>query len=349
MTAHKKEILSKNKTQVFSRSRLLFYIFTAIIFAAAVYYFSTIKKDVLLLKKVNYFWLAAAVTGQGFTYLASALVYRQLLGSFKNLHLPGILDWMKASIVALFLNQAVPSAGLSGNAFIFNFLGKRNIPANHIISLILVELLSFYVAMELIIILLLLASFIFMKIPAFFPSILFAGILVFLAFFLGIGFIGRKRSLGWLYKKISKISWIRNLMNRADTFSRTQSGEDAPYLLDLVKQRTRSVVIAILFQVFVVLADSFTIFALFTGLGSTISFPFIMLGLVCTKIISILPFLPGALILYESSMTYAFVSLGQPVAVAVIVTILYRVLSFWLPIPVGLFLYGKLTRNKLSN
>src|SRR5436190_4014577 len=65
-----------------------------------------------------------------------------------------------------------------------------------------------------------------------------------------------------------------------------------------------------------------------------------------TKIISILPVSPGALILFEGSMTFFFAGMGIGVSVAVIVTLLYRALSFWSPIFLGLVLYKKLETDK---
>lgn len=345
MPGRKKNNTSKSQKNIFSRSRLIFYILTVILFGATIYYFSTIKKDVLLMEKLNIFWLAAALVAQGMTYVIAALVYMRLLGSFNHRHIPGVCYWIQASIVALFLNQAVPSAGLSGNAFIFSFLSRKKIPAHNIVSLIIIELLSFYLAMELVVLFLLAVSFIMPQVSVFFPSILGAGIIVFLVLFFGMSFLGKKTSLNWLYKKLSKVRWIKKLMESSEAVTGTTAGHRIPNAWTLIGKHKKAMFIAIALQVGVMLADSFTIFSLFEGLGRDINFLYILLGLICAKIISVIPFLPGALILYESSMTYAFVSLGVPLAAAVIVTLAYRILSFWLPIPLGLILYGRLTKE----
>ncbi|HEY6063496.1 MAG TPA: hypothetical protein VIV35_07795, partial [Chitinophagaceae bacterium] len=54
-------------------------------------------------------------------------------------------------------------------------------------------------------------------------------------------------------------------------------------------------------------------------------------------------------ILYEGSMTFFYVHFGVPVAVAAVATLLYRALSFWLPIPVGFFLYRRLQNSSQIN
>jgi len=54
---------------------------------------------------------------------------------------------------------------------------------------------------------------------------------------------------------------------------------------------------------------------------------------------------PGALIFYEGGMTLFYTLLGIPAGGAFVVTMLYRALSFWLPMPVGLLLYRKLSNH----
>src|SRR5205814_2722273 len=111
-------------------------------------------------------------------------------------------------------------------------------------------------------------------------------------------------------------------------------------------QNKTATLIAIILQVCVFLADGFTIFFLFKSLGIAVIIFQVATGLILTKIVSILPFSPGALILYEGSMVFFFSRMGVNLSTAVVVTLLYRALSFWLPIFLGLFLYRKLKSGK---
>src|SRR5436190_20295652 len=186
--------------RAFSKSNIFFFIFAAIIFILVAYYFTEIKKDIKLLGKVNVYWLALAFVAQFFTYLFGALVFYELLGIF-NLKLRlSIWKLIQVSIVTLFFNQTVPSAGISGNTFFFNFLAKRNVSATHIIPLICIELLTFYGAMEIIVISLLILCFFLSHIPLSFFLIFGAGLLVYEAFAVGVGLLGIKKSVNILYK-----------------------------------------------------------------------------------------------------------------------------------------------------
>jgi uncharacterized protein (TIRG00374 family) len=337
---------SDHEEKLIPRSRLLFIIFSALIFIFVVYYFSQIETEVKLLEKVNVYWLAAALIAQFATYFFTALIYRFLLGAHKLQHLPGVWNLLKASVISLFFNQTVPSAGISGNTYFFNFLGKLNIRVSQILSVILAELLIFYAAMEVIIILLLLACLTIYKVPHIFTVTLWAGLAVYLVFGTLISLAGRKRFIDRLYNRIQKVKFIKRIFQKEIQNIRQQGlSKKEVNLLIFLNSDKKAVVKVFLLQLLVVASDGFTLCALFCGLGIPVSPFVVLLSLIGTRIISILPFLPGALILFESSMSFFFVSLGVPLATAVIVTLLFRLLSFWFPIPTGLFLYRRWLHN----
>ncbi|HET9823695.1 MAG TPA: lysylphosphatidylglycerol synthase transmembrane domain-containing protein [Chitinophagaceae bacterium] len=330
------------KKRLFSASRIFFYILSIALFIFVVIYFTEIKKDIKLFTKVNVYWLTLALFSQGCTYFLGAIIYRKLLSLFKIDVKVTIWKLLQASIVTLFFNQTVPSAGVSGNTFFFNFLRKRQVPVDDIIPLICIELLTFYAGMEIIIVALVLFGFLFYKIRALFSVVLGCGFLVYLLFGIGIGFLGRRRTISFLYNKIKSSKLFNKL------FSRLKESFPADISIDEIKspgqfflENKTGTFIATLLQVCIFLADSFTIFALFWGLGIQVSIWQVAMGYVLTKIISLLPFSPGALILYEGGMTLFFSRMGINVGTAVVVTLLYRALSFWLPILLGFFLYRK--------
>jgi len=71
-------------------------------------------------------------------------------------------------------------------------------------------------------------------------------------------------------------------------------------------------------------------------------FAIITLGVLCSLIIGALSISPGSLIVYESAMTYFFTKFGAPIHAALIITLLYRFLTFWLSMPIGLLVYRRL-------
>ena len=53
-----------------------------------------------------------------------------------------------------------------------------------------------------------------------------------------------------------------------------------------------------------------------------------------------MPITPGGLGFVESGLTALLVVIGVPVDVSVIATLLYRLVSFWLPIPIGVLAWA---------
>jgi uncharacterized protein (TIRG00374 family) len=329
------------KGPAFSTTNLFFYIFAILVFIAVIYYFSEIKKDLRLLVRVNPPWLALAFAAQLGTYFFNAIIYRSLLRTFGPKALIPIKELLGVSIVTLFINQTVPSVQLSGNIYFYNFLKKKGVPEQGAYSLILLELLGFYTAVLCIILILLFICLFWNGVPAYFNFIFLGGMAAFVFFALLIGFLGRGKTIIQFLKKLSRIRLLKKSIEkfRRIPFANIRN----PW--HIYSGHPSLVIRTALFHSCIFLLDSLTLFTLFYGLGHPVLFLSASVGIVLAKIISLLPFTPGALILYEGSMTFFLVQLGAPVAVAAMVTLLYRLLSFWLPIPAGLFLYRKLQNS----
>lgn len=332
------EMLTKEKEVSLSRSRLFFYAFAIIIFTLIIYYFAEIKNDINLFTKVHPAWLAVAIAAQLATYFFNSVICRGLLRTFAPKSAVPIKELFQASIVTLFINQTIPSVNLSGNIYFFNFLRKRGVTEHGAFSLLLLELLTFYTAVVCIILVLLSTCIWWKGIPVYFIFIFLGGIVAFVFFALLIGLLGRGKTVALLLRKLSHIRFLRKSISKFKNipFDKIKN----PWLI--YREHTALVVRTILYHSCIFGWDALTLFALFQGLGIELSFPAVFVGYVLTKIISLLPFTPGALILYEGSMTFFYMHLGVPVALAAVVTLLYRALSFWLPIPIGFFLYRKL-------
>jgi uncharacterized protein (TIRG00374 family) len=335
------------KRRLFSPSKIFFYILSIGIFVFVAIYFTEIKKDVKLFEKINPLWLSLALLGQAATYLFGALVYRRLLSIFQIKIKRAIWKLVQVNIVTLFFNQTVPSAGISGNTYFFNFLSKKKVPINQSVSVISTELLTFYAAMEIIIVAILIIVLFFLKAPNLFIIIPGIGFLVYLVFGLAVEFLSRERLINKIYRKLNSLNIFRKLATRIKkSVPGNISFSDVTSPLQFYRQNKMVIVQAVLLQLCIFSADGFTIFCLFKGLGVSDKLLTVPVAFVLTKIISLLPVSPGALILYEGSMVFFFSRLGVNVSAAIVVTLLYRALSFWLPIFIGLFLYRKLKSGK---
>jgi uncharacterized protein (TIRG00374 family) len=145
--------------------------------------------------------------------------------------------------------------------------------------------------------------------------------------------------------KLSKIKLLSKHADKLKKFVSENNSNLRSGLPSIIQYKQQLVPVAVL-EAGTFLADMFTVCALFHGLGVFTTFSTVFVAFILAKIISLLPISPGALIVYESSLTFFLVKLGAPVGTAVIVTLLFRVLSFWLPMPAGFLLSGKLHHGR---
>jgi len=324
-----------------SKLKPVFYIFSFAAFIIVVLYFSAFRTDIKLIGKVNGLWLTSSVIAQLLTYLFSALIYYRLLKIFQpSMHLT-VLQLYQASVIALFVNQVAPLAGISGNIFFYNYLKHKNVAVQNIFTVVIVELITFYLAIEFIIIAVLLLGFFLIKMTSLFAVILIAGFFVYLLFAYWIVLLDKKQTIITLCLKLAKIKWLGKYAEKLKRFV-NENKDNLQNSLPLLIQHKRSVAQLSILQTGTFVCDGYTIYSLFHGLGVSISFATVFTALILTKIISLLPVSPGALILYESSLTFFLTRLGAPLGTSIVVTLLFRLLSFWIPIPIGLLLTGKL-------
>jgi uncharacterized protein (TIRG00374 family) len=332
---------------------VVFYVFSFAAFLSVTFYFSTIRTDIKLIRQVNVFWLTSSVITQLLTYLFSALIYYRLLKIFQSSMQLTVWQLYQASIIALFANQVAPLAGISGNIFFYNYLKHKNIAVQNIFTVVIVELITFYVAIELIIVAVLAVYFFFIKTALLFPIILIAGFFAYLLFAYGIVLLGKKQTIIALSLKLAKIKWLGKYAEKLRTFV-SENKNNLQNSMPFIRHHKRETANLTLLHIGTFLCDGYTIYSLFHGLGVSISFISVFIALILTKIISLLPVSPGALILYESSLTFFLTKLGAPFGTSVVVTLLFRLLSFWIPIPTGFLLTGELqlqrhTKKKIDD
>ena len=96
--------------------------------------------------------------------------------------------------------------------------------------------------------------------------------------------------------------------------------------------------------------DMMTLFFLFVATGHSVSLGILLTGYGLPLIVGKVGFLPGGVGIVETTMTAIYVSLGVPSHIAVVVILVYRLISFWIPTLMGfpLVLYfQQMTRNRI--
>jgi uncharacterized membrane protein YbhN (UPF0104 family) len=88
------------------------------------------------------------------------------------------------------------------------------------------------------------------------------------------------------------------------------------------------------------LADLAALGLAFLSLGVAIPWRGLLLAYAVGQVAASLPLLPGSIGVAEAAMALALVAVGTRPAAAVAVVLVYRLISFWLPLPVGLWFWA---------
>jgi uncharacterized protein (TIRG00374 family) len=329
-----------NSGNFFTPSRIIFYGFSIIVFYFAVHYIGKLKDIEKLMFQMEPAWLLLAVLAQVFTYLIYASVIKLLLNDK-----PGTTNFFllfKLSIAIMFVNQVLPTGGISGDGYIFNQLVKRKVSRYNAFTAMVLESISYYAG----ILILLLLFYTWYLNEATHNTILITytvilGFVFYILLLVLVLILTNGRNISFAMHKLEKFSFIKRIIEKASLLSLQNENEGT---FKMIGRKKIEILQTIILQLFIILSDIVTVWALIKGFHVDMSFPIVAFGLMLSLIIGALPISPGSLIVYESAMTYFFTRLGAPVHAALIITLLYRFLTFWLPIPIGLLVYRNLQK-----
>ena len=96
------------------------------------------------------------------------------------------------------------------------------------------------------------------------------------------------------------------------------------------------------------LADLGALGLAFLSLGVAVPWRGLVLAYAVGQVAASLPLLPGSIGVAEAAMAIALVAVGTRPAAAVAVVLVYRLISFWLPLPVGLWFWARTGRAEAA-
>lgn len=335
-----------NKKHFQIKSSILTYLITFALVIVGIRYFGTIRNDIKLFKQVEPIWLIAAFIAQAGTYFFNATTYQVLLQRYEHNTNLSLKELFQTSIVMLFLNQTIPSVGLSGGTFLLKLLRRKGVSTEGSVFLVLADLLIHYISMiffaGLVITLVL-----FLHLPHSYLSILIIGIVAYIILGIFITIAGERKTQVYILSKTKHLGFIGRFFQKYESLIDPKFSDEKKLLKTLTSDRAITLQ-AVIYDNLLVVCDIFTIYALFLGLGISINPVPVITGYILTQIITLLPISPGSLVVYEGGMSFFFKQLGVPLESAITVTLLYRCLSFWLPIPLGYLFYRKLYKKHLT-
>lgn len=324
--------------------RFLFYFITL---AGILVIFSQISEFRLLggvFLRSKLAWLAAIIVFQYFFFHFSALNYRDVL-RVQGLTV-GVNRLLPMVVAVQFLNQAIPLANVSGQAFFVQWLKRYGVSVAEGISRAVLELVTLYIAFA---VFFLAAAGLMLKrgLLAGRPELVS---LVYLFVFFVVLF-------SWLFLALQKkrrgriAGWVINRLHRY--FESSGKANHSGHVASLLDQFRASVSVGVLtrnksklfwatlWQGLQLVMHILTLYFIGQALGIRLDFPAAFAAYTLSRFIAMVSFVPGALGIFEGGMTLILVSFGLPADQALAVTLLFRLFTFWLPMPIGWILYRK--------
>jgi uncharacterized protein (TIRG00374 family) len=293
---------------------------TAVVIAAL--HYSEQQQIIELMQRAHPWWLVAAIVLQILTYVTESGIWLRVgeaSGSRLSRH-----KAFELSVAKLFVDQAIPSAGVGSGIFVAKALEQR-MPERAVKAAVLLNFASFYLSY---VIAMAIALFILVRhghvhrviLGTAIASLIFASAVS--ALLLAASGHGLNRVAGWL-KKLPILRKMYAYLAAADP----KIVRGARILRD-----------TILLQLTIVVLDVGTIWTLIASFGIRAPIGAVFTSFMIASMVRMMGIVPGGLGTFEASSVLMLRLSGIDLPVALSSTLLFRGLSFWLPMLPGWYL-----------
>lgn len=322
------DTIMKTSTKTFGKLRKLRTWFLGLIFLAGLVYFVThfreLEHFVQLLHQAKPLWLLAGLFVQSLTYFSAAAVW-QLTFLQAGVRY-SLLSLVPLGIAKLFSDQALPSGGMSGSAFLVASLNRRGIPPPLCMAMLLTSMVAYYTAY-------LVAALSSIALLWFYHAIqvwivTVTGAFCVIAVIVPVGSLWLKR-LGKQQSLPALLQRIPGLANVINNFN------DSPGSL---LKSPRLFIITTLLQGTIFLLDAYTLKVMLNAVGQDVSFLVVFPSFVVASVVATLSPVPLGLGTFEAACVALLSMLGVTLEAAFTATLLLRGFTLWLPMIPGLWL-----------
>lgn len=291
-------------------------------------HFSEAAQFARLLEQVQPTWLAAAFALQAGTYFAQGQIWRSVVRS-AGMTLP-LGAAYQLSLVKLLVDQALPSSGVSGSVVVADALKRRGVAQDVAMAGIVVSsatyLLAYVVALGTGIVLMEAEER--ARVPIVAVGVIFI-VAASVVAALEIAFSGRR--LQWRGRRLT--AWIGRLLELL--------GRARPALT----HSPRLLGAATLLQLVIVALDCLTLWTLLRALGAAPALAAVFASFMISTLLRTISIVPGGLGTFEAVLVLTLSDAGIGVPVALSATLLFRGLTFWLPMLPGVVLARSVRRR----
>lgn len=292
-------------------------------------HFSEQREFFRLAREAQFSWLFVAVALQAGTYFAQGRIWSAIARA-ANKHLPFALLY-KLALAKLFVDQALPSAGISGTFVVARVLEKRALPRPTVLAGVVINTTSFFLAYA--VAMIGASTVILFRQP---NAFILVSCLLFIAFCIAVPYglikIAGKdtpKKPGWLVRN-HVVQNALSIMKDADP--------------KLVRNR-RLQVVAAFYQLMTFIIDATTLWVLIRSLGAFAPPIDLYASYMVSNVVRTVSFVPGGLGTFEGALLLLLRRTRIPVSVGLAAALLFRGLTFFLPMIPGFWFSHRLAKK----
>lgn len=324
-------------------SYLLGAVMLALLIAVVLRNWIEVREAIERLQSVRPEWLALALGCIGFGFFCAGQVYGRVLATMGFRESPW---WLTGTaLVTVLINHAIPAGSVAAYAFLVHSMRRRGIPPANVALVATLELLSWNGAVLLLFsygVLYLILTGGAVTPRTYYVSVSAAVIILTVLLFV----ISRPHQ--------TLHAWAQNIKHVADkVFGVVWTDEQVLQVVDevvanrrLILEQPLRMLLLVVLQLSMFLCHSAALLAILHSLGVDPPAFAVVAGYGLALIASTFVILPGGGGTVEAALTLALGAQGVPGGAALSAAVLFRLLSFWLLLPLGLIIYRVVTRNQ---
>ncbi|MFQ5945227.1 MAG: YbhN family protein [Anaerolineae bacterium] len=301
-----------------------------------------------LLERARGELVVGALAAESVRYIGTGLLMRQVLGFVGH----RIALWPTVAVIlaGAALNRLIVAGGAGGLYLRYRYLDLRKVPLGAISSMLLIQTLVTAVILLLTFLLGLLALAALRGLTG--EEIAVSGAValgVIAVFAVTARLYPRPRRVQALLLTVAGTvaGWVGRL-TRIDLYDEEGLKNALRRLyrsVSVARHNRRALLLAFGFAASALLADILALYLVFRALGTAIHPGILTVGYAISNYLSNLAFLPDGLVVTEASLAGAYASLAVAPAAAATAVLVFRLISFWLPIPIGAVAFWMLRRR----
>ena len=278
-------------------------------------------------------WLVLAVCLQGATYLAQGEIFRRVPRA-AGYRLP-LTAAYELSLAKLFIDQALPSAGIGSTIVVAKALERRAVPRAVVAASMVINIASYHAAYVVClgVALALTAARGETRLPVLVVSVLFLGLQCRGDHGTPVPLRSRRRS---------RRRQAAAIPGAAERPRLSQRRGPASHPTCVTPGRSRA------WQTVIFLLDAATMWVLIQSLGTTASPGAVFASFMIASVFRTVGIVPGGLGTFEATSVWTLNMLGVSVPVGLAATLLFRGLSFWLPMLPGWWVSRRITASTVA-